>query len=369
MSAYAEAWASIREALSRERKGRSTVRETDFLPAALEVVERPVSPFARRTAYVLLAGMLVLVLWLIFGRIDIVAAAEGRLEPTQHIQNVQPPIDGIVRRLHVREGQRVVKGQLLAELDPTMTGAELDQGRAALLAAELAAARSRAVLSALDGRGFAFVPPLSTPPQMAAEHRALAQAQFSQIQAFSGNSLPPVGRPPMLPPKLAHRLAKSAKACRCSTSNCAPMKPFWKRAMCRSCGSSRCSGNALPPNGIVKPHCRWQRAPGQRLALRAVAGLVPVLQVEPSCSRHWFQRKPKSHNGAASWQRPRAALAMVALSPLSAALSLNWQSPLRAAWLRPCGPSWRSSRTAASKRTSGCPMPILPLSALDRWWR
>ncbi|MFN5758206.1 MAG: HlyD family type I secretion periplasmic adaptor subunit, partial [Sphingomonadaceae bacterium] len=82
MSAYGDVWASIRAAVLRDQQAaRPGVSETDFLPAALEVVERPISPMARRTAYVLLAGLAVLLLWLALGRMDIIASAEGRLEP------------------------------------------------------------------------------------------------------------------------------------------------------------------------------------------------------------------------------------------------------------------------------------------------
>ena len=130
--------------------------------------------------------MVVLVLWLFLGRVDIVAAADGALEPATRVQLVQPASSGVVRRLLVREGQHVDKGQLLVELDPTISGAELGQGRDALLAAEMSVARARAVLGALDGRGFTFVPPEGASAQMVADHRALARAQLAQIGAQSG---------------------------------------------------------------------------------------------------------------------------------------------------------------------------------------
>lgn len=187
MSAYGDAWASIRAAIRREREAhRPTISEPEFLPAALEAVERPISPMARRTAYILLAGLAVMLLWLVFGRIDIVAAAEGRLEPVAHIQLVQPASPGIVRHLYVREGQKVSKGQVLLQLDPSLSAADVTQGRDALMAAELAAARARAILSALEGAGFRFTPPPGISPVIAADHAALARAQVTQIQAQSG---------------------------------------------------------------------------------------------------------------------------------------------------------------------------------------
>lgn len=187
MSAYAETWASIREALQqeRQREARDRVSETAFLPAALELVERPVSPMGRRTAYVLLAGLAAMLVWLIAGRIDIVASAEGQLSPAGSVKLVQPAESGIVRRIYVRDGQKVVKGQLLVELDPTISSAELTQGRDALMSAQLTAARARAVLDALDGRGFVFAAPAGATPQMARDHEAFARAQLAQIRSQS----------------------------------------------------------------------------------------------------------------------------------------------------------------------------------------
>ena len=129
MSAYGETWASLRAALHREARRTHDVAQTEFLPAALELVERPVSPLARRTALVLGLGLLVLIGWLVLGRVDIVATAEGSLEPAGHVQLVQPPMPGIVRRLLVRDGQKVKQGQLLVELDPRISGAQTGQGR------------------------------------------------------------------------------------------------------------------------------------------------------------------------------------------------------------------------------------------------
>lgn len=188
MSAYAQTWASIREALEEDRKreSRDRIAETTFLPAALELIEKPVSPLGRRTAYVLLAGLVALVLWLVLGSVDIVASANGKLSPQGSIKMIQPAEAGIVRRIYVKDGQKVTKGQLLVELDPTVSGTELGQSREALLVAELTVARARAVLDALEGKGFRFVAPQGATPQMIADHSSYARAQLSQLQSQSG---------------------------------------------------------------------------------------------------------------------------------------------------------------------------------------
>lgn len=180
-------WLAVRDAVDNERAHaaahpRLRVEQSDFLPAALEVIERPVSPTARITAWVLLALLAVMLVWLVLGQVDIVASAPGRLVPAEDVKLVQPAEAGVVRAIHVRDGERVRAGQLLVELDPTLSTAEASQATKALAAAEQDAARLRAVLTALDGGPLRLDLPAGTPPETLATQRALAQAQLDQIR-------------------------------------------------------------------------------------------------------------------------------------------------------------------------------------------
>ncbi|WP_413740706.1 HlyD family type I secretion periplasmic adaptor subunit [Sphingomonas sp. Sphisp66] len=188
MNAVTRHWTAVRDALDNERaRSRSVLRteETDFLPAALEVVERPVSPTARVTAWVLLGLLVVALLWLFLGRVDVVASAPGRLVPADDVKLIQPGSGGIVRAILVRDGQSVRAGQPLVELDPTVSDADAAQAGKALETAQLDAARLRAILSALDGQGLRFTPPAGTTAEVAATQAALARAQLAEIQAGS----------------------------------------------------------------------------------------------------------------------------------------------------------------------------------------
>ena len=176
---------SVRAALAaeKERVGRSTrVDETAFLPAALEIVERPVSPTARLTARILLIGVVIAILWLVIGRVDIVASAQGKIIPADAVKLVQPAETGVVRAILVTDNQHVRKGQPLVVLDPTVSAAEASQAREALQTSELDAARSRAVLSALDGHGLVFNAPPGTPPEVIDVQKQLARAQLDNIR-------------------------------------------------------------------------------------------------------------------------------------------------------------------------------------------
>lgn len=190
MSALGHNFRVMREALKADRKRRKAhvkSADTAFLPAALEVIEQPVSPTARATAWALMIGLVVTVAWLIIGHVDVVASAPGKIVPSGSVKIVQSAGTGVVRAIHVRDGDRVLKGQLLIELDTTLSSADLEQARKGLLAAELDVARNRAIADALSGRGVRFAPPAGTSPDVAATQGRLIEAQVGAINATTAS--------------------------------------------------------------------------------------------------------------------------------------------------------------------------------------
>lgn len=192
MNAFSRNWQIVRDALADEKAGKGSLLRTDetqFLPAAMEIIETPVSPTGRITAWVLMIGLLVTILWLTFGRIDVVASAPGKLIPIDSVKLIQPADPGVVRAILVRDGQRVKAGQALVQLDPTVSTAENTQAAKALESSLLDAARARAVLAGLDGRGLAFVAPPGTPADVGATQIALARAELADVQAIASGSV------------------------------------------------------------------------------------------------------------------------------------------------------------------------------------
>lgn len=186
MSALGHHWRAIREALAEEKARTATRRipiEADFLPAALEVIERPVSPTGRLTAWVLLIGLILTMIWVSVGKIDIVASASGRIVPTGNVKLVQAATSGIVRAIYVRDGDMVRRGQALVDLDPTVSSAEEEQAVRALQAAQLDVARNQAIADAVAGRGMHFTPPPGTDPLVAETQRRLIEAQVASTRA------------------------------------------------------------------------------------------------------------------------------------------------------------------------------------------
>ena len=117
--------------------------DIDFLPAVLEIQERPPSPAGRAIAWSVMAFFSLAVLWAMFGKIDIVASARGKIVPGGRVKIIQPMEIGVVRAIHVKEGQHVKAGELLVELDPTATEADLDRLDEEIVRAQLDRARYR----------------------------------------------------------------------------------------------------------------------------------------------------------------------------------------------------------------------------------
>lgn len=121
---YRAIFAAVWRARHELRGPARLADETAFLPAALSLQETPLHPAPRRTALALCSLFLIALAWAIFGQIDIVAVAQGRLVVSERSKTLQPLEAGIVRRVLVKDGDSVKAGQLLVELDATNATAD-----------------------------------------------------------------------------------------------------------------------------------------------------------------------------------------------------------------------------------------------------
>jgi len=96
----------------------------DFSPPLLRLTESPPNPLGRKVLWVILTMLGALFLWAIFGKLDIVAVAEGKLVPQTYLKIVQPAESGIVKEILVKEGETVRAGQVLMRMDTLSTDAD-----------------------------------------------------------------------------------------------------------------------------------------------------------------------------------------------------------------------------------------------------
>lgn len=162
---------------------RRNEHELAFLPAALGIVETPPSPIGRMMGGIIIAVFCIALAWASLGQVDIVATASGKIVPSGRTKMIQPFETGVVRAIRVRDGQTVKAGDVLIELDPTMTEAELAHAESDRLAASLDIARLRAMLAGHADPVADFEPPAGASQHQIDMHRRFLISQFSEQKA------------------------------------------------------------------------------------------------------------------------------------------------------------------------------------------
>ena len=137
-------------------------RDQEFLLAALAILETPPSPVRLALIGIIATLVVVALAWSWFGRIDIVAIGQGKVQPTGRVRVVQPLETGKVSGLLVRNGARVAAGDVLVELAKDETAAEETALQVELSAALGEIARRRTTLAAVrEGRRGEALPPIA----------------------------------------------------------------------------------------------------------------------------------------------------------------------------------------------------------------
>jgi hemolysin D len=157
--------------------------EREFLPAALEIVETPASPAGRTIAYMIVASFCLSLLWASLAKVDIVASSSGKVVLLDGTKVIQPLETGIVRTIHVRDGQKVAAGEVLIELDPGINEADRAHSAADLMAARLEIARLKAALTSSDDPLGAFEPPKGAVPTEVEMQRRYLTQQVAEFKA------------------------------------------------------------------------------------------------------------------------------------------------------------------------------------------
>ncbi len=96
----------------------------DFAPAILRAQHENAPPLPRIVHYIALALFAVMLAWAVFGRLDIIAVAQGKLIPSSYVKIVQPAESGVLREILVGDGQEVKAGQVLLRMDTQVTDAD-----------------------------------------------------------------------------------------------------------------------------------------------------------------------------------------------------------------------------------------------------
>ncbi len=149
-----------------------------FSPPLLRLQESAPSPLGRKVLWFLLLLLVALLVWALFGQLDIVAVAQGKLIPESYVKIVQPAESGIVKDILVKEGESVKAGQVLMRMDALISEADTKSIDADFQRKRLALRRIQAELS-----GYPFKAEADDPSDLAQEIDAQYRANRTAFEA------------------------------------------------------------------------------------------------------------------------------------------------------------------------------------------
>lgn len=138
-----------------------------------------------RASFLLLTIILFIVLiffWAMVTELDDVTRGDGRVVPSRDIQIVQAAETGILKALHVTEGELVEEGELLMELDRTMLASQFDQEQQRAWGLTARICRLQAEVDGLEAVSFSSEINFSTPTVVQSEN-ALFVARKAELAA------------------------------------------------------------------------------------------------------------------------------------------------------------------------------------------
>ncbi len=187
---FADAWSRRKELDSVPRLRH----EYEFLPATLALQETPVHPAPQIFMRLILLFVVLLLVWSIFGKLDVVASATGKIVPDSRSKIIQPMETASVLMIHVKDGQAVKAGDPLIELDATIAQADSDRVRSEFQSSTLDVAMYKALLDAqelneqkkIKNKNTFLLDEKNIPANISvvavASHQRLAEGQFNAYQ-------------------------------------------------------------------------------------------------------------------------------------------------------------------------------------------
>ena len=162
-----------------------TRSDQEFLPSALEILERPPSPIALALLISICALVVITLTWSWFGYTDIVAIAQGKIQPSGRVKTVQPVEGGRITKILAVNGQKVAEGEILIELQSDDARAEGRAIDAALWGASAENIRRLAVVEAakINGDRAKLIWPAFIPLEVQTREEQVADVDLAQLRA------------------------------------------------------------------------------------------------------------------------------------------------------------------------------------------
>ena len=189
--------------LVSDSDGKSALAERN--PASINtrkfeqtVMLRPSPKWSRLTMACIMGVTAFSLIWSRFAKIEQVIPAQGIIQPTGKIQEIQVPTNGVVEEVKVQEGDRVQKGDVLLVLDATTSQAQVDSLAQVRKSLQQENKFYRALMKGdLDSKNIdGAIASLKIPPEVANLTRNRAELKeenqlFNSLLGGSGSTLRP----------------------------------------------------------------------------------------------------------------------------------------------------------------------------------
>lgn len=127
---------------------------TEFLPEALEIVERPTAPLGNIIIWLVFALLFAFILWACIGKMDEVSVARGQVTVEEGVQEIQAAGTGIVTEVKVKEGDTVRRGDVLYCMEKEIEQKNIDYSEGEIGLLELRIELLSSLLAGKDITGY-----------------------------------------------------------------------------------------------------------------------------------------------------------------------------------------------------------------------
>ncbi len=130
-----------------KRKNKISDADIEFMNSLNAAILQKSPAKTAMLLYIIGGLIVVFLIWANFTYVDELTRGQGKVIPSSQIQIIQNLEGGIVNKLHVKEGDKVKKGQVLLEIDDTGFGSSFNEGRSKYYELKVRIARLQAEAS------------------------------------------------------------------------------------------------------------------------------------------------------------------------------------------------------------------------------
>lgn len=117
---------SPENSLNGNHQNSDTAINLDISEFEKDVILKPSPLWSRTMTWSIMGVTVFAIVWASIAKIEQVITAKGQLKPKATVQEVQAPLNGVVRSVNVEDGQKINKGDSLLVFDSEATDAQLE---------------------------------------------------------------------------------------------------------------------------------------------------------------------------------------------------------------------------------------------------